>query len=292
VDLRQLEYFAAVARRRHFGRAAEDLYVTQSAVSQQVLRLEEELGLALLRRTPKGVELTPAGAELLERAERILADVASARAAMEDQAGSLRGAVRVASASGDGLRLAPAIARFHEEHPGVRVALRQGRLDEVLALVRDGSVDLAVACLLGDKPAGIDVLPLTAEPLVLAVPPDDPLDGAGDVELADLRGRPFILTEPGTGLRELVVGAFGEVGFSPVPLFELSDPTMVRFLVHAGLGLSVVPASWTTTPGPAVGTARLADPPHHALCLLSPVGGVSPAAALLHDHLVRSLQDG
>ena len=291
MDLRQLEYFVAVARRRNFGRAAEDLYVTQSAVSQQVLRLEEELGLALLRRTPKGVELTPAGAELLERAERILADVASARSAMEVQAGSLRGAVRVAAASGDGMRLAPAIARFHAEHPGVRVALRQGRLDEVLALVRDGSVDLAVACLHGGKPSGLEVRPLTAEPLVLAVPPDDPLDGASDVQLSDLRGRPFILTEPGTGLRELVVGAFAEVGFSPVPLFELSDPTMVRFLVHAGLGLSVVPVSWTTTPGPVVGTARLASPPRHALCLVSRANGLSPAAALLYDHLERSLQD-
>jgi DNA-binding transcriptional LysR family regulator len=211
---------------------------------------------------------------------------------MEEQAGSLRGAVRVAAATGDGMRLAPAIARFHEEHPGVRVALRQGRLDEVLALVRDGSVDLAVACLRDDEPAGIEVRPLTAEPLVLAVPPDDPLDGAPEVELGDLRGRPFILTEPGTGLRELVVGAFAEVGFSPIPLFELSDPTMVRFLVHAGLGLSVVPQSWTTTPGPAVGTARLAKPPRHPLCLLSRANGLSPAAALLHDHLERSLQDG
>jgi DNA-binding transcriptional LysR family regulator len=292
MDLRQLEYFAAVARRRHFGRAAEDLYVTQSAVSQQVLRLEEELGLALLRRTPKGVELTPAGAELLERAERILADVASARAAMEDQAGSLRGAVRVAAASGDGMRLAPAIAKFHDEHPGVRVALRQARLDEVLALVRDGSVDLGVACLRGEVPRGLEVRPLTAEPLVLAVPPDDPLDGASEVELGDLRGRPFIFTEPGTGLRELVVSAFGEVGFSPVPLFELSDPTMVRFLVHAGLGLSVVPTSWTTTPGPAVGTAQLRSAPRHALCLLSRSDGLPPAAALLHDHLVGALQDG
>jgi DNA-binding transcriptional LysR family regulator len=292
MDLRQLEYFAAVARRRHFGRAAEDLYITQSAVSQQVLRLEEELGLALLRRTPKGVELTPAGAELLKRAERILSDVASARAAMDEQAGSLRGAVRVAAAAGDGMRLAPAIAKFHEEHPGVRLALRQGSLDEVLALVRDGSVDLAVACLRGDEPPGLEVRPLSAEPLVLAVPPDDPLDGTSDVDLGDLRGRPFILTEPGTGLRELVVGAFADVGFSPVPLFELSDPTMVRFLVHAGLGLSVVPASWTTTPGPAVGTARLRSASRHALCLLSREGGLAPAAALLYDHLERSLQDG
>ncbi|MCZ4493032.1 MAG: LysR family transcriptional regulator, partial [Conexibacter sp.] len=97
MDLRQLEYFAAVARHRHFRRAAEDLYVTQSAVSQQVRRLEAELGVALLRRNPGShppVDVTPAGEELLARAEAILADVAGARAAMDQHAGTLRGGVR------------------------------------------------------------------------------------------------------------------------------------------------------------------------------------------------------
>jgi DNA-binding transcriptional LysR family regulator len=75
VELRQLQYFAAVARHRNFTRAADELYVTQSALSQQVRRLEAELGLELLRRTPAGVELTAAGADLLERADAILAEV-------------------------------------------------------------------------------------------------------------------------------------------------------------------------------------------------------------------------
>src|SRR4051794_40813546 len=88
MDLRQLEYFAAVARHRHFRRAAESLYVTQSAVSQQVRRLEAELGLELLRRTSRGVQLTEEGAELLGRADAILAEVAGARAAMDDHAGT------------------------------------------------------------------------------------------------------------------------------------------------------------------------------------------------------------
>jgi len=97
VELRQLEYFVAVARHRHFGRAAEAVYVTQPALSQQVRRLEAELGLALLRRTNRGVELTPAGEDLLARAETILAEVAGARGAMDEHAGVVRGAVRVAS---------------------------------------------------------------------------------------------------------------------------------------------------------------------------------------------------
>src|SRR3954471_15709526 len=147
MDLRQLEYFAAVARHRHFRKAAEDLYVTQSAVSQQVRRLEAELGVTLLRRTSARppVELTPAGAELLARAEAILADVAGARAAMDEHAGALRGGVRAAATPGDALRLAPALARFGREHPGVRIALRLGGAADVLELVATGAVDVAVA---------------------------------------------------------------------------------------------------------------------------------------------------
>ena len=83
MELRQLEYFAAVARHRHFTRAAESLYVTQPALSQQVRRLEAELGLQLFRRTPKGVELTSAGEDLLVHAEKILAEVAQTRADMD-----------------------------------------------------------------------------------------------------------------------------------------------------------------------------------------------------------------
>src|SRR3954447_788685 len=153
VDLRQLEIFAAVARHRHFRRAAEDLYVTQSAVSQQVRRLEAELGLELLRRTSRGVEGTPAGEDLLARAEAILADVARARAAMDEHAGTLRGGVRAAATTGDALRVAPALARLGAAHPGVRVALTQGRPAEVVDLVAQGAAELAVAAL----PEGVAV---------------------------------------------------------------------------------------------------------------------------------------
>ena len=147
MELRQLEYFVAVARHRHFGRAAEAVYVTQPALSQQVRRLEAELGLALLRRTNRGVELTPAGEDLLLRAERILAEVAGARGAMDEHAGVVRGAVRVAATTADALRLPEVLAAFHRDHPGVRVALRHASVGEVLALLRSGAVDLGVLSL-------------------------------------------------------------------------------------------------------------------------------------------------
>jgi DNA-binding transcriptional LysR family regulator len=296
VELRQLEYFAAVARHRHFTRAADELYVTQSALSQQVRRLEEELGLALLSRTSRGVELTPAGEDLLARAESILTEVERARGEMDQHAGVSRGLVRVAATTGDALRLPSALAAFHAEHPGIRIGLRQGSTAEVVEMVRRGAADLAV---IGVPAAGAPELPgldaavVAEEPLLVVCAPDDPLAAAGSVAIADLRGLSLILAEPGTPLREAVAAACADAGFSPVPLFEVSDPWTVRFLTSAGLGVSVVPRSWLELPGPPAGSARLREPaPRHRVSLLAPAAERSPAAGLLHEHLARALAAG
>jgi len=286
VDLRQLECFAAVARQRNFTRAADDLYLTQSAVSQQVRRLEAQLGVQLLRRSSRGVELTAAGAELLPRAEAILADVARARAAMDELAsGTVRGAVRVAAATGDAAGLPAALASFHAAHPGIRVALRLAPGDDVADLVRRGTADLGIAATDGDA-AGVDTAPLRPEPLLLLVPPGDPLEGATGVDVWTLRDRPFVLAEPGTALRTTVARLCETAGFGPVPLLEAGDPETVRVLVAAGLGVALVPASWRAG-APA---ASLAPPvPVHEPALLSRPDGGTPAAALLHRHLREHL---
>jgi DNA-binding transcriptional LysR family regulator len=288
VELRQLEYFAAVARHRHFTRAADALYVTQSALSQQVRRLEEELGLALLLRTSRGVELTAAGEDLLARAESILSEVERARADMDGHAGVSRGLVRVAATTGDAVRLPQALAEFHAEHPGVRIGLRQGSASEMIELVRAGTADLAVIGTPAGETPGLESTLLAEEPLRVMCEAGDPLAAAREVTFADLRGRGLILAEPGSPLREMVAAACADAGFSPVPLFEVSDPWAVRFLTGAGLGVSVVPASWVELPGPPLGVAELRDPaPRHRVSLLAPAAGRSPAATLLHEHLRR-----
>ena len=284
MELRQLEYFVAVVRHGHFGRAAEAIYVTQPALSQQVRRLEAELGVALLRRTSRGVELTPAGGDLLAHAEAILAEISGARSSMDEHAGVVRGAVRVA-ATADSVRLPEALAAFHREHPGVRIALRQASSAEALELVRRGAVDLAVLSLSGDA-GGLDVTALAEEPLRLIVEPGDPLAGAGGVRLSELRGRPFVLAEPGSALRATVMEACQAGGFSPVPLIEVGDPSAVRSLVGAGLGVSLVPASWLEVPGPEVGVASVEPMLRHRLCLVA-AGELPPAGALLAARLAN-----
>jgi DNA-binding transcriptional LysR family regulator len=205
---------------------------------------------------------------------------------MDGHAGVARGAVRVAVATGDAPRLPEALAAFHRAHPGVQLALRQGSAAEVAALVPRGSADLAVVALPGAAPAGTAATALGAEPLRVLCAPDDALAGAGRVRLTELRGRPFILAEPGSALRDTVMAACQHAGFSPVPLLEVGDPATVRVLAHAGLGVSLVPAGWLELPGPAAGVADLAGPrPRHAVSLLAPAAGLSPAARMLHAHL-------
>jgi DNA-binding transcriptional LysR family regulator len=165
------------------------------------------------------------------------------------------------------------------------VALRQGSAQEVVDLTRRGAVDVAVLALAAEPPAGIDAHPLADEPLRLAVPHDDPLAGAAGLDVSALQGRPFILAEPGGALRAAVLAATQAAGFSPLPLFEVGDPHAVRFLVRAGLGISLVPASWLERPGPVIGAADLQAAPRHRLSLLAPAAGPSPAGRLLADRL-------
>ena len=282
MELRQLEYFAAVARHRHFTRAAEELYVTQSALSQQVRRLEAELGLELLARGSRGVELTPAGADLLRHAEAVLATVARARTEMDQHAGAERGFVRVAAVAADAPGLADALVGFHRAHPGIRVALRHGSAREVADLVATGGAEIAVASV-AREPA--DGALFSDEPLRVALPLGDPLAAGGELSLRELRDRPFILAERGTALRDSVVAACEAAGFGPVPPFEVGDPATVRVLVAAGLGVAVVPGSWLEG-APEVAAAVLAEPAARHRVALTTAADLAPAAALMRDWLL------
>jgi DNA-binding transcriptional LysR family regulator len=290
MELRQLEYFAAVARHRHFGRAADEVHVTQSALSQQISRLENELGLTLLTRTPQGAELTPAGTELNERAQLILAQVAEARIALDGHAGGVRGVARVAAATPDARALPQALVAFHLAHPGIQLALRHGSAAEVVELLGRGAVDVGLVAIHGDNPRvppGAAVQVVAREPLQIVCAPGDALDTRTDVAIGELRGRPVILPERETALRALITGHCEAAGFSPLPLLETSDPATIRWLAAAGLGLGVVPASWLADDsGPPVRLAAFAAPaPIYEVALLSSMGGRVPARDLLVEHL-------
>ncbi|UGS33797.1 HTH-type transcriptional regulator GltC [Capillimicrobium parvum] len=291
MELRQLEYLVAVARHGQFTSAADALWLTQSALSQQVRRLEAELGVALLQRTSRGVVPTAAGEELLVRAERVLAEVAAARSELARHAGATRGRVRVAATIADAPGLPAALAAFHREQPDLQIALRHASADEVVALLARGAVDVALTAEpAGALPGGVERVAVAEEPLHAMLPAGDPLAATARLSLGALSDRPFILGEPGSALRATVLAACQAAGYSPVPLFELGDPAAARHLVAAGLAVAVAPASWFVAGDGAVERVTLAEPaPRHRIALLAPATRPSPPGRLLLAHLTAAL---
>ncbi|MFF4183024.1 LysR substrate-binding domain-containing protein [Streptomyces sp. NPDC001691] len=213
MELRQLSYFVTVAEELHFGRAAERLHIVQSAVSQQVRRLERELGCDLFDRSPRHVRLTGAGERLLPEAREVLAAAERARAAVRE-----RTTLRLGTSAGLGEHLDRVLGAFAEIAPDIAVELVSTPTRDRLAQVADGRLDAAFVR--SPQPApGLRVLPLWEDPLVVALPAAHPLARQDEIALSELAALPLCITarRNNPALVDLVVGACHAAGFEPVP---------------------------------------------------------------------------
>jgi DNA-binding transcriptional LysR family regulator len=190
-DFRALRYFVAVAEELHFTRAAERLYIAQPALSEQIRRLEGELGVELLRRTTRKVELTAAGEEFLSRARRILAEADEALADASRAARGETGSIRVATGSTAGVELVPRVLRaFRTERPRAHLELRQSDWEDYSGGLRDGSVDAAFVWLpLEDD--GLSFAALRVEPRVVALEAGHPLAAERELRMEQLVDEPW-----------------------------------------------------------------------------------------------------
>ena len=230
MELRQLEYFVAVAEELHFGRAAERLHIGQPAVSQQLRRLERELGAELFDRSPRHVCLTPAGQALLPQARDVLTAVARARSAVAVAAGTRGTPLRIGTSSGLGERLEQVLDAIMRLAPDLEVELvMTGPTAERLDQVADGALDAAfVRGPVPDEGRGLRVVPLWPDELVAAVPARHPIAGQQYATLADLAPLGLRLTarRNNPALVDLVVGAFHAAGREPTsssPYTRLAD---------------------------------------------------------------------
>lgn len=284
MELRQLEYFVAVAEEANFTRASERVHVAQSGVSAQVRRLERELGQELFDRTPGAVRLTEVGAAMLPYARAALDAVSSARAAVEEFTGLLRGRVSVGMIMArSALELPDLLASFHHLHPGVEITLTEDSSDRLLDRLQGGALDLALVGLATPPPSGIETEVISDDALVAAVAPGDALGRRSSIRLAALRERALICLPRGTGMRAALDDGCTTAGFKPRIAFEASDPVMLAELAARGLGVAILPQSLA-----AARTGQL-----HALTLSAPElrsrlelawragGPVSPAARAL-----------
>jgi DNA-binding transcriptional LysR family regulator len=244
MELRQLRYVDAVATHRHFTRAAAAIGVAQPALSHQIKRLEQELGVELFHRSRGGVRLTEAGQTLLPRIVRALSEIDAGREEISALTGLQTGRVRLGAMQALGaLDLPGVLAQFHRSYPGVEVMLQEEATARMQELVAADQLDLAIVALDAGYPDTLVGLELLEEPLLLALPPGDPLAELDGIHTDQLRDHPFVLFRTGTGLRTRTDRLCQEAGFLPRVVFETGNLDRLLALVSAGLGVSLVPAS-------------------------------------------------
>jgi DNA-binding transcriptional LysR family regulator len=259
MELTQLRYFEAVARHLHFTRAAEELHVAQPTVSQQLARLEAELGTALFHRMKRRVALTSAGEALLPRARQLLTELDEARAEVQELTGLRKGSLAIGATPSVSTRLLPPVlAEFHQLHPGIRLLVREAGSRWLVQSLESGELDLALVILPVRQPV-LQTQPLQVERLVLATANDDPLTERGTVELGELRETPFVMFREGYDLRDVTLAACRRLGFEPKVAVEGGEMDTVLRLVAYGLGVAIVP-EMVIEPGAGLARVQLSRP--------------------------------
>ena len=241
LTLRQLEYFAAVARTLHFGSAATACRVTQPALSSQIQQLENSLGTPLFERNRRVVRLTDAGARLLPRAQSILSEVAGLRSAAAAHAPPLTGDLR--------LGVIPTVAPYalpqfvptaRRRYPDLRLLIREDRTPDLVQQLADGELDLLLLALEADL-GDVTTLPLYRDPFALAVPNGHPLGTTRPIKTSDLAEAELLLLEDGHCLRDQALDVCQIAGADEASDFRASSLNTLVRMVAAGTGMTLIP---------------------------------------------------
>jgi DNA-binding transcriptional LysR family regulator len=297
MELRHLRYFLAVVDTGSFTRAAAQCFVAQSALSQQIGRLEAEIGVALFRRTSRSVRLTEAGEALVPRATRILLGVDDAVAEMQSFAGMRKGTLRLGliQAPSATIDMIEVMGDFHDRHPGIRFEVTDAASTEMVAAITGGELDVALVGLaLGELPSGLRGHLIAEDPLVVveAVSDDDPSSSAA-VRLADVAERgQFIHFQRGSGLRSRVEAAFARAGVAASGSFAVGQVTDMIRLAERGVGVTIVPVSAAeaaTSAGARIAVTAIDDPLalHPVVLAYDPLHSSFATAAFIDEVLLH-----
>ncbi|MDQ1300947.1 MAG: lysR-type protein [Chloroflexota bacterium] len=234
----RLSVFRAVAQRQHFTRAADDLDLSQPAVSKHIRLLEAEWGVQLFHRLGSRVELTDAGRILADYAERVAVLAEEARRVLAEMAGLQRGYLRIGASATPGLYLLPEVlARFQVRYPGLEVTLAISNSADVARRVLDAECDLGFVGA-PTEAAGLQVRPFAEDEIILIVPPGHALVQQRVLAPEIFAGATLILREAGSGTRQLVEAHLASLGLRPKRTLELPGCEAVKRAVAAGLGLA------------------------------------------------------
>src|SRR5690625_2565551 len=298
MQFQQLAYFLAVAETRHFTRAAEVSHVAQPSLSRQIRNLEEELGASLFSRARGNITLTPAGEALFPLAQRIVADMETARHEVQQLAGMRRGRLRLGATPSlcAGL-IADALAGFHDRFPGVELQVEESGSRDLIRALGRGELDLALIILplQSSDPAFVTTPILRENLVVVSAAGAPPPTQRASMRITDLRDRPLVMFRHGYDVREATLHACRAAGFEPRLAVEGGEMDAVLRFVEAGLGIAVVP-SMVLKNRPGLRGTPLARPRLLRTVALARRGDVEPSHSAdafrrhLNEYLLRFTQ--
>jgi DNA-binding transcriptional LysR family regulator len=292
MEIRQLEYFVAVAEEANFTRAAARVHISQSGVSAQIRQLEQDLGAPLLDRSGRTARVTTAGAAALEGARAVLAAVGALRQAVDEVNGLLRGRLVVGMVTACTVTpLFDALAAFHVAYPGVDITLIEDGSDRLIERVRRGTVDVALVGASGTAPPELEALPIISERLVAMVPFDHPLGERLRTTLAEISKYPIVCMPRGTGIRGVFDNACVAKGVRMDIALQASAPGTVADLAHRGLGVAILSQSMALAHSDRLNALVIDDVDTLAVLALVWLPVQSPALKGLLPHLQRSFGD-
>lgn len=295
MDLRHLRYFIAVAEEENIGRAANRLHISQPPLTRQIQQLEDELGVRLFRRTPKGMELTQAGELFLEEARNIRAVVEQATERTQRAGQGKLGRLDVAIFGSAILDAIPKLLlSFKNTHPEVKVVLHTMTKAEQIDALRQRRITVGFNRMLGPL-AEIGTELVTTEALLLAVHERDPLSALPAIPFRALADNPMVLFPTGArpNFVDKVMALCHERGFEPLVSQEVGDAVTGVALVASGFGVCLVPESATTLKIPGVTYRSFIDAPSQAFVDLSCIFRLDDQSPILRAFLdtVRAFRE-
>jgi len=241
MEFNQLRYVSAIVETGTFSRAAERCKIAQPSLSQQVLKLEKELGTRLFDRLGRSVRLTEAGRAFLPHARAILEQIEMARSSVADKNADLRGSVAVGVIPTVAPYLLPSYtAAFAKKYPDAKLRIVEETTSVLVEGLRDLSIDVAILALpLRHK--DLELFPIRIEPLFAALRKDHPRARAESIALNELRGESFVMLRDGHCFRDLSIGACTHARITPNIAFESGQFSSLLGMVAAGVGVSLIP---------------------------------------------------
>ncbi len=247
---RQFQVFEAIYRLGSFTRAAEELFLTQPTVSMQIKKLTEAVGIPLFEHVGRNVEPTEAGKELYDACRSMFETLANLEMKVSDMKGLKRGRLRMGVITTAKYLAPEMLGEFSHIYPGIDLSLKVTNRDSIIRRIRTNEDDLYI---MGQAPDGeieVEAFPFAPNPLVVMAPRNHPLVGKKNISMDEIIKEPFIIREPGSGIRDAMFKAFDAEGLRPTVRMELGNNEAIKHAIAGGLGLSVLSLHTLSLEGP------------------------------------------